>query len=128
MSSVVQVSTVSQNIENNADTTITIFDSFYNTNLYVNGAEYDTVNSYFYGVTGSNIIAANYAAILFRIAQQGNYSVMQLLELIKGNSTNLLQLNSLMCYYLNTFKSKASLYGVSNIPNPNQAVQRNVVL
>ena len=128
MSSVVQVSTVSKNVENNADTTITIFDSFYNTNLHVNGAEYDTVNSYFYGVTGSNIIAANYAAILFRIAQQGNYSVMQLLELIKGNSTTLLQLNSLMCYYLNTFKSKASLYGVSNIPHPNQAVQRNVIL
>ena len=75
MSSVAQVSTVSKNVEKNADTTITIFDSFYNTNLYVNGAEYDTVNSYFYGVTGNNIIAANYAAILFRIAQEGNYNV-----------------------------------------------------
>lgn len=128
MASIVQVSTVSKNIENNADTTITIFDSFYNTNLYVNGAEYDTVNSYFYGVTDNNIIAANYAAILFRIAQEGNYNVLQLLELIKGNSATLLQLNSVMCYYLNTFKSKASMYGVSNIPNPNQAVQRNVVL
>jgi len=128
MSTVVQVSTVSTNVENKSDTTITIFDSFYNTNLYVNGAEYDAVNSYFYSVTGSNIIAANYAAILFRIAQEGNYSVLQLLELIKGNSADLLQLNAIMCYYLNTFKSKASLYGVSNIPNPNQAVQRNVIL
>ena len=128
MSTVVQVSTVSTNVENNSDTTITIFDSFYNNNLYVNGAEYDAVNSYFYSVTGSNIIAANYAAILFRIAQEGNYSVLQLLELIKGNSADLLQLNTIMCYYLNTFKSKASLYGVSNIPHPNQAVQRNIVL
>jgi len=123
-----QISQVSQNIINNSSSgTVTIFDSFYNSNLVVNAAEYDIVYSYFVGVTGNKIIGANYASILFRIAQQGNYNVLQLLEIIQGVQ-NTLELNNVMCYYLNTFKSKASLYGVSQIPNPNQAVQRNVVL
>jgi hypothetical protein len=124
-----QISTVSKNVANNASvgTSITIFDSFYNNDLIINAADYDIVYSYFVGITGNKIIGANYATLLFRIAQQGNYNVLQLLQIIQGTG-NLLQLNSVMCYYLNTFRSKVSLYGIAQIPNPNQAVQRNVVL
>lgn len=113
--------------KNSTNQTVYVFDSFYNINLVVNASEYDVVYSYFFGVCDNPNIAANFAAVLFRIAQDGKYNVIDMLETLKGVNNNL-QMNATMCYYLNTFKSKASLYGISQIPNPNQAVQRNVVL
>jgi len=112
---------------NPVDQTVAIFDSFYNLNLTVSATEYDVVYSYFKGVSENTTIAGNFTVVLFRIAQDGNYNVLDLLAIIKGE-TNKLQMNKVVCYYLNTFKSKASLYGVSDVPKPNQAVQRNVVM
>lgn len=112
---------------NSVDQTVIIFDNFYNLNLTVNAADYDIVYSYFKGVSENTNIASNFTAVLFRIAQDGSYNVLDLLQIIKG-AGNKLQMNKVICYYLNTFKSKASLYGVSNIPKPNQAVQRNIVM
>ena len=112
---------------NTVNQTIAIFDSFYNLNLVVNATEYDVVYSYFKSVSKNTTIAGNFTVVLFRIAQDGNYNVLDLLAIIKGAS-NKLQMNKIICYYLNTFKSKASMYGVSNVPKPNQAVQRNVVM
>ena len=112
---------------NSVDQTVRIFDSFYNLNLVVNAADYDIVYSYFKGVSENTNIASNFTVVLFRIAQDGGYNVLDLLQIIKG-AGNKLQMNKVICYYLNTFKSKASLYGVSNVPKPNQAAQRNVVL
>lgn len=113
--------------QDSVDKTVRIFDNFYTTQLVVNGADYDVVYSYFKGVTENTRIAGNYTSLLFRIAQEGGYNVMSLLDVLKGTENNL-QLNQVMAYYLNTFKSKTSLYGVGIIPKPNEAVQRNVVL
>lgn len=118
---------MANNQYNSVDQTVLVFNAFYNISLTVNGAEYDVVYSYFKGVSENSKIAANFASFLFIIAQQGGLNVLELLEIIKG-ADNKLQMNQVICYYLNTFKSKASLYGVGNVPNPNQAVQRNVVL
>lgn len=112
---------------NSLDQTVRIFDNFYSVKLQVNAADYDVVFSYFKGTSNSELIAANFTAMLFRIAQDGGYNVMELLEIIQG-APNKLQMNKVICYYLNTFKSKTSLYGLGNTPIPNQAVQRNVVL
>jgi hypothetical protein len=110
----------------NVDQTVRIFDNFYTTNLRVNAADWDVVYSYFFGTSKSKEIANNFASLLFRIAQEGNFSVLDLLATIKGTSTKL-QTNQVICYYLNTFRTKASLYGVGIIPKPNETVQRNVV-
>lgn len=113
--------------QNSIDQTVLIFDNFYNSEITVPAPEYDVVYSYFKGVSDNAKIAANFTAFLFRIAKEGGFNVLELLEAIKGTK-NKLQMNQVVCYYLNTFKSKAALYGVGNVPNPNQAVQRNVVL
>lgn len=110
-----------------ADQTVRIFDNFYSTKLVVPAAEWDIVFSFFKKNSKSVIIAENFASLLFRIAQEGNYSVLSLLEALKGVN-NSLELNKIMCYYLNTFKARSSLYGIGIIPKPNQAVLRNVVL
>lgn len=113
--------------QDSVDKTVRIFDNFYTTQLVVNGADYDVVYSFFRSVTDNTKVAGNFTALLFRIAQEGGYSVMSLLDVLKGTENNL-QLTQVMAYYLNTFKSKTSLYGVGNLPKPNEAVQRNVVL
>lgn len=109
------------------DKTVRIFDKFYTTQLVVNGTDYDVVYSFFKGFTENTKIAGNFTALLFRIAQEGGYNVMSLMDVIKGVE-NKLQLNQVMAYYLNTFKTKNALYGTGILPKPNEAVQRNVVL
>ena len=109
------------------DQTVRIFDNFYNTKLSVNASDYDVVYSYFESTSNNKTIAANFAAMLFRIAQEANVNIIELLQQLQGQ-TNKLAMNQTICYYLNTFKSKVSLYGVGALPTPNQAVQRNIIL
>lgn len=110
----------------NLDQTIRIFDSFYQNALVVNASEFDIVYGYFVTVCQTRNIAANFTAVLFRIAQETGNDVLELLKIIQGVD-NKLQMNQIICYYLNSLKSKTSLYGVSTVPQANQPVARNVV-
>lgn len=107
--------------------TIRIFDNFYSTAIKVNATDWDVVYSFFLGNSNNKQEASNFASLLFLIAQEGQFNVLDLLATIKGKS-NKLQMNQVICYYLNTFRPKTTLYGVGIIPKPNEAVQRNVVL
>ena len=109
------------------DQTIRIFDSFYAVNMTVSPDKFDIVYGYFSGVCDTKNIAANFTAFLFRIAQETEIDVLDLLEQIQGTN-NKLQMNKILAYYLNTFKSKTSLYGVGAALKPNLPVARNVVL
>jgi len=107
------------------DLTVKIFDDFYSFNMVVNGNEYDIVNGYFKSVCGTKAIAGNFTSFLFKISQETGIPVLDLLGQIQG--TNKLQMNQIISYYLNSFKSKTSLYGVSTVPQSNQPVARNIV-
>lgn len=109
------------------DQTIKIFDSFYAFDLIVNASEYDIVHGYFVSVCDTKNIADNFTTILFRISQETGIPTLDILGAIQGTN-NKLQMNQVLNYYLNSFKSKTSLYGVSIIPQPNIPVARNVVL
>lgn len=113
-------------LSNGIDKTIRIFDQFYAFNAVVNADEFDIVNGYFLGVCGTKNIAANFTASLFRISQNTGIPVLDLLDNIKG-ANNTLEMNKIICYFLNTLKSKTALYGVSQVPRPNQAVSRNIL-
>lgn len=108
------------------DPTVKIFDSFYAVSLKVPTDQFDIVNGFFQGVCESRRIAQNFTAVLFRVAQETDVNVFDLLAQLKG-AENKLKLNQIMAYYLNSLKSKTSLYGVSMIPKPNQPVSRNIV-
>lgn len=107
--------------------TVRIFDNFYSNALRVNATDWDVVYSFFLGNSKNKQEANNFASLLFFIAQEGQFNVLDLLATIKGKNTKL-QMNQVICYYLNTFRPKTTLYGVGIIPKPNEAVQRNVVL
>ena len=109
----------------NLDQTVRIFDSFYAFNAVVNAVEYDIVYSYFVSVCATKNIAANFTAVLFRIAQETQIPILELLDQIKG--TKKMEMNQILAYYLNSFKSKTSLYGTAIIPKSNQPVARNIV-
>jgi len=109
------------------DKTVKIFDNFYNTTLNIPVDQYNIVLAYFKGVCDTEIIANNFTAFLFRVAQQSGISAMEILEVIKGTN-NKIELNQTMAYYMNSFKSKHSLYGIAVVPKPVQPVARNVVI
>ena len=107
------------------DQTIRIFDSFYSFDLTINGNDYDIVHSYFTSICETNTIANNFTAVLFRIAQETGLSVLDLLDQIKGSKK--MEMNQIICYYLNSFKSRTSLYGTSILPKSNQPIARNII-
>lgn len=110
----------------NIDQTIRIFDSFYSTDVKVGADQFDIVYGYFSSVCETKSIAQNFTAVLFRVATETGLNVLDLLDELQGSS-NKLQMNKIICFYLNSLKSKNSLYGISIIPRPNQPVARNVV-
>jgi len=108
------------------DNTVRLFDKFYEFDLVVDASQYDVVNSYFESMADSKSVGRNFTVMLFRISSITGESPLTLLEYIKG--TNKMEMNALMTYYLNSIKSKTTLYGISVSPMPNETIQRNVVL
>jgi len=102
------------------------FDDVYNDTLNINGSEYDIVYSYFKSISTSSTIASNFTLYLFRISAATGISVIQLLDNFRGKPS--FQVTGEMAYYLNTMKSNATLYGITQLPTPNQPVQRNIVV
>ena len=116
------------------ENTLEIFDTFYSVPLQVNAADWDSVYSYFVGVLKGHPesertkqTASQYATTLFRIAQETGTNIQIFMDYFKTNVLTKLQVNTEMAFYLNLLKSKTALYGVSRVPTPNQAVQRNVL-
>ena len=107
------------------DQTVRIFDSFYAITLNINGNEYDIVHGYFLSVCTTKNIANNFTAVLFRVAQETGIDALELLDQIKGKKK--MEMNQIFAYYMNSFKSKTSLYGIGTIPKPNLPVARNIV-
>ena len=107
------------------DQTVRIFDSFYSITLNINGNEYDIVHGYFLSVCTTKNIANNFTAVLFRVAQETGIDALELLDQIKGKKK--MEMNQIFAYYMNSFKSKTSLYGIGTIPKPNLPVARNIV-
>lgn len=107
------------------DPTIRLYDSFYNFELIVNPEEYDVIRSYFVGVCGDIEIANNFTVYFFHVSQETGIPVMDLYDAVKG--LDQLNMNRVLAYYLNSFRSKTSMYGVSVIPPANQNVARNIV-
>ena len=107
------------------DQTVRIFDSFYSFDTVINSSEYDIVHSYFVSVCETKNIAANFTAVFFRISQETQIPALDLLDQIKGKKK--MEMNQVLAYYLNSFKSKTSLYGIAILPKSNQPVSRNIV-
>lgn len=112
--------------KSNLDNSVQLFDSYYNFDIVVGGNEYELVRSYFISVNNSKTISDNFTTMLFRISNITGENVLDLLSYMQGKTK--IEASAIMIYYLNSLKSKTSLYGISVMPQPNINVQRNVVL
>ena len=111
---------------NNSSVSTRIVDQFFQFEVVVNASEFDIVFSYFKSVSTNLTAAKTFTVFLFRISNLTQIPVLTLLDEIKGKTK--LEINTFIAYYLNSFKSKTTLYGLSAQPRPNQTVQRNVVV
>lgn len=107
------------------DKSVKLFDPFYSFSAVINGNEYEIVHSYFVMICDTRNIANNFTNALFLIAQQTGTPVLDLLGFIRG--LNKLDMNNIIAYYLNSFKSKTALYGISVVPQISQQVARNIL-
>ena len=107
------------------DQTVRIFDQFYNYDENVPAAEYDAVYSFFRSIYGTSEAAGNFTVSLFRISQQSNIPVMDLLQQMQGVNSQA-ELNLTLAYYLNAIRSPATLLGINAVTTPNYYVARNV--
>jgi hypothetical protein len=106
------------------DSTVQIFDRFYNYQQNVSVTEYDVVHSYFRLVFNTPAQAGNFTVTLFRIASLSNIPAMTLLESMKGLTAPQVTLN--FAYYLNTLQSPSTMMGIQVPVTPNYYVARNV--
>ena len=109
----------------NLDQTVKIYDRFYFYEVDVPAAEYDAVYSFFRSIYGTSEAAGNFTVSLFRISQQSNIPVMDLLQQMQGVNSQA-ELNLTLAYYLNAIRSPATLLGINAVTTPNYYVARNV--
>lgn len=115
-----------QDLSTPRDKTIRIYDGFYSFQIDIPGDVYDVVLSYMNSVCDSPEIAKQFTAMLFKISQEIGQDPMAILEGLQGK--NGIEMNQVIAYYFNSFKSRTSLYGFSVTPTPNQSVARNIVV
>jgi|688.fasta_scaffold543266_2 hypothetical protein len=110
-----------------ADPTVRIFDSFYNIDTVVNANEFELVQAFFAGVCETKQQADQFTAFLFRVATESGIPAIELLSEMESMRTDSVRLNKFLIFYLNKFRPKTNLYGLSSIPSPVFPVARNVV-
>lgn len=111
----------------NADQTVRVFDAFYNSEIDIPSNEWDIVLAFFRSTCETEKQAENMASAIFRVTQFSGVPALDLLQIIKGKLPDKLQMNSVICYYLNSIRSKTASYGISYIPQANEPVARNIV-
>jgi len=107
------------------DITVRVFDDFYNFAIEVDANTWDIVNSYMLSVFKTAEAAENFSTTLFRIADQTEVPVLDILAQLQGLDT--IQLTATLAYYLNGLRSPATLLGVNEPVTPNAYVARNVL-
>jgi len=111
--------------KDNLDSTVKIFDTFYNTEIVINSNDFDKVRSFFILNSDDNAIADDFTATFFKIQQNYNTTVDELLEKFKGLEDPI-AMDETIAYYLNGLRSKSTLLGVSVLQQPNLYAARNV--
>ena len=107
------------------DLTVRVFDDFYNFSIEVDANTWDIVNSYMLSVFRTPDAAENFSTTLFRIADETEVPVLDILAQLQGLDT--IQLTITLAYYLNGLRSPATLLGVNEPVTPNAYVARNVL-
>lgn len=102
----------------NIDQTVRVYDQFYSFDITVPADEYDIVYSFFLREMTTPRAAGNFTVSLFRVAQETQIPVLNLLQGFQGGN-NGMNLNVSLAYYLNMIRDRATLLGVGTPVTPN---------
>ena len=111
--------------KDNLDSTVKIFDTFYNTEIVINSNDFDKVRAFFILHSDDTAIADDFTAAFFKIQQNYNITIDELLKKFEGLGDPL-AIDETVAYYLNGLRSKSTLLGVSVLQQPNLYAARNV--
>lgn len=106
--------------------TTRIFSQFYDTELIINGEEYDVVLSYLRSVCTTVRIAENLAVAIFKIAKDNNLAPLTLLDELRGQDR--LKLTANLSYFLNSARNPSVFLAIGSSSIPLQYAARNVVV
>lgn len=106
------------------DQTVRVFDEFYAYSTDVPALEYDAVYSFFRSQFGTAEAAANFTVSLFRVSEESEIPVMDLLQQMEGQ--NNVELTLTLAYYLNSIRSPTTLLGLNSPVTPNYYAARNI--
>lgn len=106
------------------DMSVKIFDDFYGYSADVPAQEYDAVYSYFRSVFGTKEAAGNMTVTLFRVSEESQIPVLDLLAQMQGRTGP--EITITLAYYLNNLRSPATLLGLNSPVVPNYYAARNV--
>lgn len=112
-------------LNQNLDQTVKIFDRFYSFQAEIPAAEYDVVFSYFRSVMTTRQSAENFTVSLFQVASEVGIEPLTLLADFQGQ--NGVNLNATLAFYLNQIRSRAALLGVGSPVQTNFYAARNVI-
>ena len=107
------------------DTTVRVFDTFNDFGIDVPVDQYDAVNSYLRSVFTDAQAANNFTTSLFRVANETNTPVLEVLAQIADQDRIRVTLN--IAYFLNGLRSPSTLLGINTAVTPNAWAARNVL-
>lgn len=113
------------NTNRQIDPTVRLYSEFYQTDMVVNGDDYDLVLSYLKSICSTRAIAENLAISIFKIANDYNFNVQDVLAQIQGQDR--LKLTVTLSYYLNSIRNASTYLGTGSPISPNPYVARNIV-
>jgi hypothetical protein len=102
------------------------FNGHYNANVTISTTEHQAVKSFFLEKTNNNVSAANTLTdSLFEISQQQNLNVMELIDALRTESIDNVQIS--LITLINQARKKTSVLGFSNSRIANPTVLRNII-
>lgn len=110
----------------NLDRTVRIFDKFYEYEQQVPVAEFDVVFAYLNSIFKDKTAALNFTTQVFRVASLSNQTATTILNELKTVDSTEIALTSALAYYLNAYRSKATLLGINASLTSNKFVSRNI--
>lgn len=112
-------------INSRIDTTVRVFDTFNDFGIDVPVDQFDAVNSYLRSVFADAQAANNFTTALFRVANETNTPVLEVLAQIADQDRIRVTLN--IAYFLNGLRSPSTLLGINTAVTPNAWAARNVL-
>jgi len=119
-------SNIGQSTPDNELDTRQFFNGHFVQSVEINSSEHQAVKSFFLGKTnGNDEISNTLTDTLFEIGASQNIKVMELVDRLRSDTIDDLQLT--LITLINGERKKTSMLGFANTRTPNPSVSRNVI-